>query len=525
MRTLYLADAVSAPADPGAAALVVEDGAITWLGSAAAAQADAGRVDEVVELAGALVTPGFVDAHVHVTETGLALTGPDLGAARSLGGLLDAVAAAAARAPGEPVIGHGWDERSLAERRAPTRDELDRAAGGAAVYLSRIDGHSSVVSSAALTPGVPTLSGWSATGRLEREANAAVRLAVRAGLTPTRRRELQLAALRGAAASGIVCVHEAGTPTIGSRTDLAELVALTTTDEAAAGLPALVGYWGELATDETHAKALLAELPTGVRGLAGDLSADGSIGSRTACLHADYTDQAGTRGHAYLTVEQVRDHVMACTGVGVQAGFHAIGDAAVDTVLRGVRRAAERVGLAAVRAARHRIEHLECLDAEGVRDVADLGLTASVQPVFDALWGGPDGMYAERLGAGRAATMNPFAALLAAGAPLALGSDSPVTPFDPWGAVRACVRHHGPEQRISVQAAFEAHTRGGWRAAGDDGAGVIAVGAAATFVAWRTGERTAPDSGTAGLPDLSADQPLPVCLLTVRDGAVLHDAR
>ena len=71
--------------------------------------------------------------------------------------------------------------------------------------------------------------------------------------------------------------------------------------------------------------------------------------------------------------------------------------------------------------------------------MARLGLVASVQPSFDAAWGGPHGMYAERLGADRVPGTNPFAQLQQAGVPLALGSDSPVTPFDPWGAVWGAV--------------------------------------------------------------------------------------
>ncbi|EFG65574.1 amidohydrolase [Streptomyces sp. SPB074] len=113
-----------------------------------------------------------------------------------------------------------------------------------------------------------------------------------------------------------------------------------------------------------------------------------------------------------------------------------------------------------MRALRHRVEHAEMLDAEGIAAFAALGLTASVQPAFDALWGGEDGMYAARLGAARARTLNPFAALLRAGVPLALGSDAPVTPLDPWGTVRAAAFHRTPEHRVSVRAAFTAHTRG-----------------------------------------------------------------
>ncbi|NED22245.1 amidohydrolase family protein, partial [Streptomyces sp. SID9913] len=127
----------------------------------------------------------------------------------------------------------------------------------------------------------------------------------------------------------------------------------------------------------------------------------------------------------------------------------AIGDAAIGAVTEGVRAAADKLGLARIRAARHRVEHAEMLTPDTVAAFAELGLTASVQPAFDALWGGEDGMYARRLGAERARTLNPFAALLRAGVPLAFGSDSPVTPLDPWGTVRAAAFHRTPEHRVS----------------------------------------------------------------------------
>ncbi|MCP9973094.1 amidohydrolase family protein [Streptomyces somaliensis] len=181
-------------------------------------------------------------------------------------------------------------------------------------------------------------------------------------------------------------------------------------------------------------------------------------------MHEPYADAPHT-GTAHLDAATVAAHVAACTEAGLQAGFHAIGDAAVTAVVEGVRAAAEAVGPHRIRAARHRVEHAEMLTPQTVAAFAELGLTASVQPAFDAAWGGDDGMYAERLGVERARTLNPYAALLRAGVPLAFGSDSPVTPLDPWGTVRAAAFHRTPEHRVSVRAAFTAHTRGGWRAA------------------------------------------------------------
>jgi predicted amidohydrolase YtcJ len=131
---------------------------------------------------------------------------------------------------------------------------------------------------------------------------------------------------------------------------------------------------------------------------------------------------------------------------------------------------------------------------------------------------------------GRTRASNPLGELAAAGVPLAFGSDAPVTPLDPWGAVRAAMHHHTPSSRLSARAAFSAHTRGGWRAARLDGVGELAPGAPATFAVWDVpgelvvqapddrvaGWSTDPRGGVPGLPDLSGDDPL--CRLTVVGG-------
>ncbi|QGV81683.1 amidohydrolase [Streptomyces ficellus] len=517
---------VHSPADPFATAMVVERGHVAWVGSEGAADAFAAGVDEVIDLEGALVTPAFTDAHVHTTATGLALTGLDLSGARTLAEALERVRAHSAARPADQVLlGHGWDAARWPESRPPSRAELDEATGGRPLYLPRVDVHSAVVTTALLdrVPGVTGLPGYHPDQPLTAAAHHAVRAAAHAAVTPRQRAEAQRAALARAASLGIGTVHECAGPEISDEDDFTGLLALAA-EEAG---PRVVGYWAEAVSGEKDARRI-REL--GAIGAAGDLFADGSLGSHTACLHEPYADAPHT-GTAHLDAAAVAAHVTACTEAGLQAGFHAIGDAAVSAVVEGVRAAAETVGLARVRAARHRVEHAEMLTPETVAAFAELALTASVQPAFDAAWGGEDGMYAQRLGAERARTLNPYAALLRAGVPLAFGSDSPVTPLDPWGTVRAAAFHRTPEHRISVRAAFTAHTRGGWRATGRDDAGVLVPGAPADYAVWRADElvvqapddrvarwSTDPRSGTPGLPDLTPGADLPVCLRTVVSG-------
>ncbi|WP_432564194.1 amidohydrolase [Kineococcus sp. SYSU DK003] len=529
-RRLYRNGAVYSPADPFATAVLVEGASIAWVGPDEAAGAWTREGDEVVDLQGRLVTPAFVDAHTHLTETGLRETGLDLRTVSSAAELLDAVAARAL--PGELLAGFGWDESGWPGP-VPTRAELDRAAGGAPVVLSRIDGHSALVSSSlAQAAGLRELAGWEEDGWVRTQAHHAALDARWAALTPSAAREARLSALRAAAAAGIGTVHEMSGRWLAPPGDLEALQELSATH----ALPHVVGYLAEQVRTPEQVREVLAATTARLAGLGGDLTVDGALGSRTAALRADYADAPGHRGSLHLEATAVADHLHACTRAGVQAAFHAIGDAALAVVVEALEAVAADLGVPALASAGHRVEHAVLAGDDVVAAFARLGTAVSVQPAFDATWGGPDGVYAHRLGE-RVRGTHPFAAFAAAGVPLAFGSDTPVTPFAPWEAVRAAGFPPQEERAISVRAAFLAHTRGGHRLAGQGHPGVLRPGAPATYAVWDVGDLVvqAPDrrlsgwstdarSGTPGLPDLTPGVPAPVCRRTVVDGVVVHDA-
>lgn len=535
MSTLYRGGVIHSAADPFAQAILVDDGVVTWLGDDDTAQHI--KADEVIDLDGALVAPAFVDAHAHVLETGLALESLDLSGARSLGEALAAVerAVAAVRADGgSHLLGHSWDETRWPEGRPPTAAELDRAAGGLEVYLSRVDVHSAVVSTAlADAAGLVGRPGWSDDGLVRLEAHHTARARARE-MDPAQRTARYRRALEAAAAQGIVSVHENSAPHIDTREGLAELLGMTASDDS--GLPLVIGYRAELCETADDARAILEALP-GLTGIGGDLNVDGSLGSRTAALRAPYADDPATSGELFLTAEQITNHLTAVTRAGVHSSFHVIGDAAMDEYLIGLEAAASVEGVGAINRAGHRLEHAEMIDARALATLVLHGVRLSVQPAFDAAWGGANGMYAQRLGAVRASALNPLADLVSGGLPLAIGSDSPITPFDPWGAVRAALFHHEPEQRITARAAFRAHTRGGWRLAGMEGVGELRVGSPAHLAVWRSDAlvvqvpegalptwSTDARGGTPLLPDLSDEAARPQCVRTVRAGRVIYDA-
>jgi len=506
--TLFLGGHIENPIRPAATALLIDGAQVAWVGTDDAAEADRSSVDVVVDLAGALVAPAFVDAHVHVTSTGLTLTGLDLTMCRSATELLDQLQEYCRRARGGVVLGHGWDETTWSDSALPTRQDIDRASYGGVVYLSRIDVHSCLASSAlmAMEPSLSGHAGFDDSGWLRQAAHHAARELAFESVTPAQRRTAQRTTRQHAASLGIGTIHEAGGPQINGPDDFQELLALSADEPG----PNVLGYWGQ-AGGPAAASAL------GAKGAAGDLFIDGAIGSRTARLRHPYADSA-TLGAQYLDTGQISEHLVECSREGAQAGFHVIGDAAMDALIDGLRTACKTVGSDRVRAAHHRLEHVELVDAEQIALLSHLGVVASVQPVFDELWGGADGMYVTRLGADRAAGMNPYAAMIAAGLRLAFGSDAPVTPMGPWRAIRAAARHRTPSSRISVREGFAAHTQGGWHAAGLDDGGVLAPGASADLAIWAV-----PD-GTTELPELHDDQPLPVCLRTVVQGHTVYTA-
>ncbi|MDP5225956.1 MULTISPECIES: amidohydrolase family protein [Arthrobacter] len=532
---LYVNGSIYSAADPFATAMLVDGGTVAWIGSEEAAKSLHDERMELVDLRGALVTPGFVDSHVHLTETGQGLTSLDLGGVRHRNELLDLVAGLGATLPaGETLFGHSWDETSWSDPTLPTLAELDNAGGGRVLYLARVDVHSALVSSASLERA-GSLEGLRGAGEgavVRLEAHAALRRRLR-DFTPAQRRTFQQAALDEAARHGHVALAEMSGPSIAGVQDLRAAVAWN--DDAAAS-PLILPYWGEAVGSAEEARVLLDALGIPVLGLAGDLNIDGSLGSRTALLREDYTDQAGHRGSQYLDAEAAAAHLAACTELGLQGGFHAIGDGALDVVVEALSRTSERLGESAVRRAGHRVEHAEMLSAEHIQEFIRHSVTVSAQPAFDAAWGGPDGMYARRVGE-RWAAMNPFATLFREGVPLAFGSDAPVTPLRPWASIRACLDHRTEGQGISARAAFIGHTRAGWRAARDVNPlnGQLVPGAPANYAVWEVEElmvqvaddrvaswSTDPRARTPLLPALDGAEPR--CLQTVAAGRELYRA-
>ena len=511
---------VYSPGNPDAQSFVVHNGQFVWIGDRVAARTYEVDVDRIVDLQEAFVAPAFVDAHAHVSATGFQLTQLDLSACDSASQALEALRTYCASAPEsvEHILGTGWDDARWQDADLWTTERLTHIIGNRFLYLSRIDLHSAFcsVNLADSFEGNPY-----AIQRISGDEHERVRERMLATITPQQRARAIESALSHAASKGIVAVHEHGGPGIAGEGDFTQLLKSASNPHSVQ----VFGYWGSSNLDEVRA--------LGAFGAGGDLCVDGSLGSHTALLAEPYQDARGY-GVCYLDENGIAQHLIEATQAGIQTGFHAIGDKALGLVVAGLQKAAMVCGDSAIRAMRHRVEHAELVSTADLPELARLGVVLSMQPSFDAIWGGVGGMYEQRLGRERSLHMNPFAEVSTHGIVMAFGSDSPVTLMNPWQSIQAATFHHNPNQRISARAAFAAHTRGGWRAVHDDVAGVIAVGAPAHFVAWNVEHYTIdvpdqrkvawsvdPRSGTPELPDVR--QEVPQAILTVRAGNALYD--
>ncbi len=512
------------PAAPSGRAVVVDGGRVVRVEPEDRA-ARAG--EEALDAAGAVLVPAFHDAHVHLSQTGLALGRVALGGARSRDELLARLDAALDGPRDSPfLVGEGADESGWADARLPERADLDRLSRDVPIVARRVCTHKAVANGAALAliaaarregggdgagAGAPFDSALidSATGLLLEDAAMSLDARVLAP-RPEDRVPAILRGARHALAHGIAAADEITSwPSVLAYLSLAE----------EGRLPIRITLH-ILYEDLPRARALGWRTGTRV-GPGGRLAiggiklfADGSLGARTAALREPYADAPDTRGLLLLDAATLAARVAEIERAGFRALVHAIGDAAIDAALSGFEAAAIAPG----NPLGHRLEHVELVpDAAAVDRLARLGLAVAAQPNFVGAWQGDRGMYATRLGRDRARRLNPFATLIRAGVPLAFSSDG--MPIDPLFGIRSAARHPEPSERVEPLEAFRRYAEWGSRIAGEPPPrGRVTPGAPADFALLSASpEEIAGAAGGDGSPAQ--------VLATIVDGALAHDAR
>jgi predicted amidohydrolase YtcJ len=430
---------------------------------------DAPNADRVMALQGAVLVPGFCDAHVHLPATGLYASGLDFRAEHSSRVILDAFAK---RAAGNGMLFGGNFEDPL--DKPITRHELDGAVGSRPALLARADMHSCVVSTALLEEldirgleGIDMDEFGRPTGYLREKAAAEAWRWFDSSLSKREQMDAVRAAIRLAYSKGITSVHEMF---------VVEWRGWDAFDVLQASVrPAALNVIPYVATPEVDR---VAEMGLGRVG--GDFFLDGSFGSHTAWMADGYVtdppDGTPPSGISYRSDDELLGFFLRSQDAELQAGVHAIGDAAIEQAITTWERVAESRGLEAVRRLGHRIEHFECSSDIHIRRAGRLGLRASIQAAFDRFWGGSDGLYARRIGWERASKMNRFKTMIEGGLVVGAGSDSTVTPLDPFLQMASLRTHHIAEERLEGLSALEAHTKGAHALAGTGDRGTISPG-------------------------------------------------
>jgi predicted amidohydrolase YtcJ len=449
----------------------------------------------IVDARGGAVVPGFNDAHAHFISGGLSLDQINLLDATTLDAIKDSISVWSAAHPERTwITGRGWYYQPFAGT-LPTRQLLDTLVPDRPAYLVAYDGHTGWANTRALKlAGITRHTKNPLNGVIVRdprtgEPSGALKEAamslMKAAPQPTA--EDKMAAIRAgiieAQRLGITSVQNAG----GQAEDLELYDGLRKRGELT------LRVYQALSADATLNQAELTRL-AGVRERFADdpllktgavkLVADGVIESHTAAMLASYANKPGTKGDARFTAAQLDQAVARLDREGWQVMTHAIGDAAVRMTLDAYE-AAAAANPRPERGRRHRIEHIETIDAADVPRFGTLGVIASMEPVHATPSPEPGDVWSTNIGAGRAAHGWLWGSIARAGGRLTFGSDWPVMTLDPLMGLHVAVNRTAvtglpeggwlPGERLPIRQAIDAYTSGAaWASFDEQRKGVLA---------------------------------------------------
>ncbi len=465
-------------ARPTARALAVLDGLIVAVGddeeceaALRAALEATGRGDfERISLDGGCLLPGFIDTHLHPVLLVYFDNNVDLARSKDLSDVAEMLReASAAKQPGEWLTAVGLDEQSLAERRVPTKWELDAACPQHPVIVVKHDGHTCVGNSLALAAaGIDAATPDPVGGTIDRDAGgepsgpcreAACQLLLDAA--PAQ----ELAGFQRAARDSFARLASQGITSVG-----AILQSGAEGPAGAAGqieVPVMSALLAEapfsmysiLVADRAEAVLAARETPlhrpeAGHRVAAMKLFSDGTFGSCTARMRSPYEDQPEKIGYLVNSEEEIYRRMKSGHLAGLQVCIHAIGDEANERCIALFERLlAEHPR----KDHRHRLEHASLLTPRLIERIARLELCVSTQPLFiesEKEWLG------RRLGEQRSQHVYPLRDLVDAGVRVGGASDAPVESSDVLRAIGCCVTRCGfePHQGITAREALRMFT-------------------------------------------------------------------
>lgn len=518
-----------------AEAMLIDGDTITAVGSDAEILAQIREISSgtgsdavtTVDLAGRCMLPAFNDSHCHLLATGLNEVRLDLRGVRSCEEIVArgrAYLASAALAPDDWIVGYGFDQNLFDDKRLPDRSTAEAISPDRPVFLDRVCGHVGAVNRAALAIAGYDENTVITGGVLARDENGKLNGILKEAALDKMRRLIPQpspAMLEAALLHAMRNANRFG------------LASVQTDDLESAALDSVIALYHKLESEgrltlrvyeeiqQPRVPQLQSFLDRGLRTGDGDdffrvgnikLLTDGSLGARTAYMREPYADAPETAGVAVYTQDALNEVVSLAHRNGMQVAFHAIGDGAIEQVVRSVEYANRTEGKARIglmpeneiypkkdstlkqtsspSSHRHRIVHCQFIGEDLLGRIKEAGLCADIQPPFTA---SDYPIVDARVGAERSDWSYVWRTMAEAGIPLGGGSDSPVETMNPiWGidcAVNRTDLTHLPEdgwhasQCLTVPQAVSLYTRGSaYTELSEHRKGQIAEGMLADFI-------------------------------------------
>lgn len=446
---------------PTAQAIAIKDGKIVRVGSNEEITRLSDADTEMINAQGKTIVPGLVDCHVHMTGFGYSLREIDLRDAKSIKEVKRRLRKYREQNPEKSWIQGGrWNQERFSEKRYLTRTDIDEAVDDKPVLLLRVCGHIGVANTKALELAGITRRTTVKNGTVEKDEiteepngilkeDAAIELVRRIIPKPTAEelKQALTSACHKAVQAGLTCVHWMVT----SQKEIRAIQQISTEGK----LPLRVCLGISIEHSEELVRLGL------LTGFGNDklkigfvkILADGSLGGHTAALKQPYSDQPQNKGVMLYTQKVLNRLVSTSHSAGLQIATHAIGDRAVESVLKAYQESLKKYPN---NNHRHRIEHCSVLNLKLIYQMRKLGLIVSIQPHFAV----SDFWALERLGKKRMNYTFPFKTLIKQGLTVISGSDCPVENISPILGIWAAVANRiNPIETLTVTEALNTYTK------------------------------------------------------------------
>jgi predicted amidohydrolase YtcJ len=451
------------PSQPSAEAIAVKSDKIVKVGTNEEITQHIGKNTKVINLKGKTVVPGFIDTHIHVADFGRFLAWVDLRDVKSIKEMQNRIRMRAKSTPKRKwILGHGWDQTRLIERRSPTLLDLDEASPDNPIVIYHQCGRICAVNSEAIKlAGVTNETRNPPAGDIDKDAETGKLTGIlRENATdlvwkviPEPGEEENMEAI------GLACekIMEAGVTSVhwmvSSATEIPIIQRLRLENKLPLRIYIIIPV--NLLSNVTGSGLFKDNVDNLVRIGGVEIFADGYLSAKTAALLQPYSDDSATSGELLCTQEQMNALAVLIHEARLQLVIHATGDKAVDAALATIEQTSNE---APEKGLRCRIEQAAVLNEGLLERMKKQNVIVSVQPRVIAsefsVWSATD-----HLGPKRALWLYPLRKLLREGIRIIGGSDCPMEPLSPLlGTQAAVTRESFPQERITVDEALRIYT-------------------------------------------------------------------